>query len=67
MYQDHEGWHRHKCEDCNCIWEHPDAMSGNTEAHACPGCGKDERYKYTGRHAPQPSKPRIRNEVAKGH
>lgn len=43
--------HCHKCESCSTIWEHlapPRNCSKELfdKVHACPRCGKDERYRY---------------------
>lgn len=42
------GFHRHKCDNCKCIWEHSNKMSDNKKAHKCPKCGKEQWYKYLG-------------------
>ena len=34
------GNHRHKCCQCQQVWEHSDDFGGSTEAHTCPACGK---------------------------
>ncbi len=50
-YIDKPEWHRHKCQECGAVWEHPDTYKGNDEAHLCPRCGKKELSWYFGRQA----------------
>lgn len=44
-----EGFHKHKCLNCNFIWAHGEGMRGNIEAHTCPKCGKRIWSYYHGR------------------
>lgn len=36
--EDENGTHKHECPDCGAIWEHPNARSGDADAHVCPSC-----------------------------
>lgn len=47
-YESPEGFHRHKCPNCNYIWEHSNNCVGNISAHRCPRCETIEGRKYTG-------------------
>lgn len=40
------GTHQHKCQNCGNVWEHPDTMAGNKEAHTCSQCGQEEWVKH---------------------
>lgn len=45
--------HKHLCRKCFVVWEHPDpddSMSNECYDlnHACPKCGRDQRWKYHG-------------------
>lgn len=42
------GNHRHKCpsKPCGHIWEHSDACAGSDEAHRCPRCQTEQRWRY---------------------
>jgi rubrerythrin len=48
-YHSPVGFHRHKCEKCNYIWEHDGSFLCS---HNCPNCGKSEYRKYFGGEAP---------------
>jgi hypothetical protein len=32
--------HKHQCETCRVVWEHPEARWGDEKAHTCPACKK---------------------------
>lgn len=49
------GYHRHKCKNCNYIWEHDGSFFCS---HECPNCGKEDYVKYFG--AEPPTKPRLK-------
>lgn len=36
--------HKHKCPECDTVWEHPDQCFGSEEDHVCPECGCIETY-----------------------
>lgn len=40
--------HRHKCEECDTVWEHDVTCFNNAEAHACPKCGLQQWAPYHG-------------------
>ncbi len=48
-YYDAGGFHRHKCPDCGCVWNHPDGSDGD---HECPKCFAYMTVKYYGPKAP---------------
>lgn len=50
-YKSPEGYHRHKCDDCNHVWEHKDSCAGSDKAHTCK-CGSTQRWKYRGDESP---------------
>ena len=55
-YQSPEGFHRHQCEGCGFIWEHAEPVvfgTARVEDHRCPGCGKEEWFKYRGGSPPE--------------
>jgi hypothetical protein len=43
------GFHRHKCKNCDHIWEHRGLFFCS---HKCPNCGKEEYTKYFGIEVP---------------
>ncbi len=52
-------FHKHKCPDCETVWEHTNACAdGETgecsydEAHSCPQCGAFESWKFGGDEPP---------------
>jgi hypothetical protein len=51
--------HKHKCPKCKLVWEHlgPEAVDYHDEAeyaaaHACPGCGTDQREWHRSKEEP---------------
>jgi NAD-dependent SIR2 family protein deacetylase len=38
-------FHKHKCEPCGTVWEHPNKCDGQVSPHMCPNCGEEEWYK----------------------
>lgn len=47
--------HRHKCDACDCVWEHDPvgfSLSDNERQHQCPQCGVEQYVKYHGRTPP---------------
>lgn len=52
VYEDRPGFHRHKCPDCNCVWEHGGAAVWDDAAHLCPKCGEEQLLYYRGSIAP---------------
>ncbi len=59
-YASPAGWHRHKCEKCDLVYEHADLNDASHNVawpdnpHACPNCGKCDwqRGIYDGPEAP---------------
>jgi hypothetical protein len=54
--------HRHKCPECECVWEHHNNAHGDEAAHTCPDCGHNSPpgtqdggtwWKYHGPEAPK--------------
>jgi hypothetical protein len=48
--------HKHECDGCGCIWEHNrgdlvDDPQLYDDAHLCPDCDWDQRWRYEGRKA----------------
>lgn len=33
-----DGKHKHQCDGCGCVWEHPNSRRGDEDAHVCPDC-----------------------------
>lgn len=48
-------FHKHKCDVCGTVWEHPAICGGHNGSHICPQCGKGKSLKYEG-----PIKPDFR-------
>jgi hypothetical protein len=55
-YRDPPGSHRHRCDGCGFVWQHPDTCKGSDAAHTCPGCGLLMTHwdKYDGASPPDP-------------
>lgn len=47
--------HKHKRGNCGRVWEHSDACAGQTEAHTCPDCGREEWMRYSEDEASEPA------------
>lgn len=59
-YVDPVGRHRHRCADCQFIWEHADTCWNSDKDHICPGCGVElyeNGFRYRG-DSPPDKKPR---------
>lgn len=54
-YEDKPGRHRHKCSECDCVWEHGNENLGLLAPHECPQCQRPlvHRWHYLGIEAPQ--------------
>jgi predicted nucleic acid-binding Zn-ribbon protein len=46
------GTHKHECQECGTVWEHPDTLHGDEEAHCCPNCRVQQWWKYNGDRQP---------------
>ena len=55
-YESPKGFHRHKCNHCNHIWEHGEGCFCKIEPHKCPNCGNEQWVKYKGPEPPTPEK-----------
>jgi predicted nucleic acid-binding Zn-ribbon protein len=42
------GIHKHKCDRCGAVWQHPDTCFGDERSHLCPNCGEEQTWKYFG-------------------
>lgn len=45
-YSDFPGFHRHRCEECLCVWVHKDGS--DDKSHKCPHCGHKQFAQYKG-------------------
>lgn len=48
------GRHRHRCPECDFVWEHSDDCYGDQDRHVCPCCGECVFYRYHGTRPPDP-------------
>lgn len=46
------GFHRHRCTECNTVWEHSNRKHDENLAHQCPKCKKEQFERYTGPRPP---------------
>lgn len=41
--------HRHRCDECGCVWAHDNGQAGNRQAHMCPRCDAGPQWdRYNG-------------------
>lgn len=51
-YESPDGSHRHKCYNCEHVWEHGDFCINKTRLHTCPNCNDEQWTKYFGPEVP---------------
>jgi hypothetical protein len=61
-YASPDGYHRHSCPECGCIWEHADSNRGDI---AAPDCSEPECwFHYSGSCKPKHKERKRRKKQA---
>lgn len=45
--------HKHRCDVCSFVWQHPHNAAGIDRLHRCPRCSRSQYKVYEGRDKPE--------------